>query len=201
MRGELSRDHLVLGLLFVVGGSSLLWGLYLVFYIAATSPSGIFNTILGLLVLLITWGFLLPYAIPAERAEPSAPPPTAVAASPPPAARYVERRAPARPTPRPQPRASLAPTPAPRIAPTSFARSSARAGSVSSRVAPVPISPPTRRLAPTPEQRRASAEEAEIAAILADLPGPVDSLSSSSSPEEMIRRLDALRDDLAGGSG
>ncbi|MCI4327324.1 MAG: hypothetical protein L3K16_06795 [Thermoplasmata archaeon] len=197
MSGELVRDRLVLGLLFVVGGSSLLWGLYLIFYISQTSPSGIFNTILGLLVLLITWAFLLPYALPAVRRN-VAP---------------AERR-PRLAVPVPSPRSpSVAPTPPPAqpsAGPTG--NPSPAPGRVTQRP-PTVLRPTLRprdvRVEPTGEALRPvrpavspppvaarSSEDREIDEILAELPGPLDAALASESPAEVVRRLDALLRDL-----
>jgi hypothetical protein len=216
MSSELVRDRLVLGLLFIVGGSSLLWGLYLIFYVAQTSPSGIFNTILGLLVLLVTWGFLLPYALPAERAERTARAPSASEAgirAPPARAAPAPTPggAPARPLPRPsasapgvtRPSPTPAQRPLPRVVPPPIAvRPSSPPASVPGTPLEVPSGRllPTTAVGPTAEERRSSEEDKEIDSILADLPGPVDPTLAGASPDEMIRRLDALLDDLSSGS-
>jgi hypothetical protein len=209
MSGELVRDRLVLGLLFVVGGSSLLWGLYSIFYVSSSSPSGIFNTVLGLLVLLITWAFLLPYALPAARvghvaparrdSVPSPPPaPTVAAARPPPASRTV--------APRPSPPLTVAVAPAQSPLGAARATVAVPVPPVSPPVttAPVPPTAPVRPAAPArpaASSFRSDREDSEIEEILAELPGPVDSTLADETPDQVIRRLDALLEDLSSGSG
>ena len=194
------QDRVFLGLLFVVGGSSLIWGLYEIFYVAPTSPSGLFNTVLGLLVLLVTWAFLLPYAVPArprprapaersipratgprpESARPARPPvPTAVPAPPrrPEPAAVPRRTAPAVvAAPRPEP---AGPAAAPALRPTPIP------------AAPRPpyVSPLRPVAAPTPDP--------ELEALLAEFPTPTDESLTGASPEEVVKRLDALLDDLS----
>jgi hypothetical protein len=200
MSGELVRDRLVLGLLFVVGGSSLLWGLYLIFYISQTSPSGIFNTILGLLVLLITWAFLLPYALPAVRryVEPVArrPSPAAPLASPRPTPLGAVR-----PATRPAATSPTRPSSAPPVTMTRppAASDGSRDDSAPRVLPPVATARPqaSRIAPPVTAPAVANTDDREIEEILAELPGPLDASLASASPDEVVRRLDALLRDLA----
>jgi hypothetical protein len=60
------------------------------------------------------------------------------------------------------------------------------------------------RLSAGGSERRAppeSEDDLEIEEILSDLPGPVDASLADATPDEVIRRLDALLDDLSTGSG
>jgi hypothetical protein len=192
MPGDKVRDRAVLAVLFLVGGSSTLWGLYEVYYVSPTSPSGLFNTVLGLLVLLVTWAYLVPYVVP-RRAALSVPP--EVASTRAPTASRARAAATGRPAPAPLSRATRTrPTAAPpgRL-PTAPARP----------VPPAAVSAPVRRVGtsataqgPTPSARKIHEEE-EIAEILADLPEPLDPALMAESPDDVVRRLDALLRDLS----
>jgi hypothetical protein len=202
MSSELVRDRLVLGLRFVVGGSSLLWGLYLIFYVAQRSPSGIFNTILGLVVLFVTWGFLLPYAMPADRVEWNPGADASSGAPRPPSPQSSGPVASGRNDPRPAPRPTATTPPAARPAPSPLPRSIARAAAPipPARVVPAPRPAPRPLAASAPPAMTLSEEDREIESILAELPGPLDPTLATASPDEVIRRLDALIDDLSSGS-
>jgi hypothetical protein len=201
MTGEMVRDRAFLGLLFVVGGSSLLWGLYELFYVSTTSATGVFNTVLGLMVLLVTWAFLVPYVIPAAHGDPT--PGTAPVYRP-----YLAKPvAPAQmPKPRPSaPRVSI-PTASPRAEPESPPawRAPVRAAAPT-RVPIIPLAPLAADVALPPVVSRRPVEpplgDEEIDDILADLPAQLDADLAAASADEVIRRLDALLRDLSGEDG
>ena len=194
------RDRVFLALLFGVGTGSLLWGLYEIFYVSPTAPSGLFNTVLGLLVLLVSWAYLVPFVVPA---------PTELRETP-------SSKIPASPSSA----TDLGPRP-----PQTLRRSGARAGSVASAmpprlprrpapaVAPIPArtrprprSPPVSAASSSPRVLRTrigpavpTQEERELAEALADLPGPVDETLAAATPDEVVRRIDALLRDLGSG--
>jgi hypothetical protein len=201
------QDRVFLALLFIVGGSSLIWGLYLLFYVAPNSASGIFNTVLGLLVLIFTWAFLVPYVIPARTRSQMRPTVTAV-----PPARPAPARSFASGTVRPVSVPSVGPAPeasAPlAVRPTlvAAARSAPRsAAPLGVEVAPsIPATPLVRPSAadvfaaplvsrPTPPPTL----DPEIEALLSDLSAPSDEPAGPSSPDEMVERLDDLARDLS----
>src|SRR5580692_329819 len=170
MSGELVRDRLVLGLLFVVGGSSLLWA------------------------------FLLPYALPAVRryVEPVArrPSPAAPLASPRPTPLGAVR-----PATRPAATSPTRPSSAPPVAMTRppGASDGSRDDSAPRVLPPVATARPqaSRIAPPVTAPAVANTDDREIEEILAELPGPLDASLASASPDEVVRRLDALLRDLA----
>ena len=192
MSADMVRDRVLLVLLFLIAGSSTLWGLYQVYFVSPTSPSGLFNTVLGLLVLLVTWAYLLPSVLPRAAAE-SGPPEGAPHRAP--TAQRARAAATGRPTPAPLARASVTraatsplgrlPAALTRQLPPTVSSASARPPGVSSK-AP----------RPTPGARSIHEEE-EIAEILADLPEPLDPDLAAESPDDVVRRLDALLLDLS----
>jgi hypothetical protein len=212
------RDRAFLGLLFVVGGSSLLWGLYEIFYVSPTAPAGIFNTVLGLMVLLVTWAFLVPYVVPSSHGDPT--PGTApvyrpylakpIAPAELPVQRPVAPRVPA-PSPRPvaiagsPPIARPVPRPIPASRPTATPVVSAPAAISRPPSAPAspppPLSVPTSPFSASPSQAPAAnppMADREVEEILADLPESMDADLAAENADEVIRRLDALLRDLAG---
>jgi hypothetical protein len=203
MTGEMVRDRAFLALLFVVGGSSLLWGLYELFYVSPTAPAGVFNTVLGLMVLLVTWAFLFPYVIPSSHGDP-APGDTPVyrpyLAKPIAPATLPGPRAPARraPAPRgtvanPRPLPIATAPPAPRIPPRA---------APPSRPFGVPVAAAPVRTPPAPSvprvPRPVPVRDLEIEEILADLPESLDADLAAENADEVIQRIDALLRDLAG---
>jgi hypothetical protein len=199
MSGEMVRDRAFLGLLFVVGGSSLLWGLYELFYVSTTSATGVFNTVLGLMVLLVTWAFLVPYVVPSAHGDPT--PGTAPVYRP-----YLSKPvAPAQlPKPRPAPRRTPVPAPVPTANLDSAPawRPSVRAAAPA-RISRAPLEPLAVEVlrppvVPAPLGDSPLGDE-EIDDILADLPDQLDADLAAASADEVIRRLDALLRDLSGG--
>jgi hypothetical protein len=192
------QDRVFLALLFIVGGSSLVWGLYLLFYVSQNSPSGIFNSVLGLLVLFVTWAYLVPYVLPSRATLPLVPSVTSpLRPAPPRAALGPPVRSPARPAAGATPRAAPAPPlwsptpePSPSSAPPSATRF-ARPARPTTSAADVFAAPLPR---PTPSPPRM---DPEIESLLSDLPSPADEPTGAGTPDEMVDRLDALQRDLS----
>jgi hypothetical protein len=59
------RDRAFLAVLLLVGAAGIASGLFQLIWVSASAPSGIFDAVLGLTVLLVTWLFLAPYVLPA----------------------------------------------------------------------------------------------------------------------------------------
>jgi hypothetical protein len=192
MSGDMVRDRVLLALLLTVGTSSALWGLYMVYYVSPTSPSGLFNTFLGLLVLLVTWAFLVPSPLPRKAAKPNTSElaPTRSAAT-----SRARAAATGRPAPAPLYRGSRSrPTAMPLMPSTVGLPRLVASATVSASGRPALASAAMPRRAPSPPTMQ---EEKEIAEILADLPEPLDPALAAESADDVVRRLDALLRDLS----
>ncbi|MCI4355917.1 MAG: hypothetical protein L3K18_02075 [Thermoplasmata archaeon] len=192
MAGDGVGDRVLLSILFLIAASSTVWGLYQIYYVSPTSPSGLFNTVLGLLVLLVTWAYLLPFVVPKKSTESgfSDPTPPRASASIGARARSTGRPAPAMLSRAAGPRTAVANLGVPPPAPVRPVPRAASAGTV--RPAPARSIPP--RPAPSAPTIQ---EEREIAEILADLPEPLDPGLAAESPDDVVRRLDELLRDLS----
>lgn len=66
------RDRAFLAVLLFVGAAAIASGLYQLMWLNSSMPTGIFDAVLGLTVLLVTWLFLAPYVLPETFGLPTA---------------------------------------------------------------------------------------------------------------------------------